>query len=76
MCLREIECVVEHTQARVEFASLTFGEDLAEEGPDIGLGTKEFAAFSGAMDLVDNAPGKELAQVHGDIAARDAQPMT
>ena len=45
-------------QAGVELATLALGEDPAKKGPHIGLGTKQLAALSRPMDLVDDPPGK------------------
>ena len=56
MILGEVELAVEHMQARVEFASLAFRQDLSEEGPDIGLRTEEFATFLGTVDFVHDPP--------------------
>ena len=62
---------IENAQAGVELAPLAFGEDPAEEGPDIGLGTEQLAALAGPMDLVHDPPGKQLAKIHADVAAGD-----
>ena len=58
MFVRQAGRAVQDMQARIQFSTLAFGEDLAEERPDVGLGPEEFAAFSGAVDFVDDAPGQ------------------
>ena len=75
MLLCEVESMVEDVEGRVQFATLAFGEDLAEQGPDLGLGAEQFPAFPGAMDFVDHPPRQEFAEIHTDVAPRDAEPM-
>ncbi len=65
----------EDDQGRVELSSLPFGEDSPEEDPDVGLGAVEFAPMALAVGLVDHPPRDEFAEVHADIASRDAKPL-
>src|SRR5262245_52771538 len=68
MLFRKVESMVEDMEGRVQFATLAFGEDLAEQGPDLGLGAKPLTALTGAVDFVDDSPGEEFAEIHTDVA--------
>ena len=62
-------------QGGVEFPALPLPEDPSEQGPDVTLGPVILAALALAVDLMDDAPGDQLAEVHADIAARDPEPL-